>query len=210
LALLIEPRDGTAPVISLDVPADFHQVPLDHETESRTAAQLQVLEDMELTDPGQREALSLYLEALAVRLSRGTVVGTAFCAVELDGHASTATLTIALHATHTLDRGLAVMGVAEAMRREGRYERVEIVQLGQHPAVTALAEGPTAPTETLTGVVGATLREISVLVPVPGHEHAAMVTLATPCLEDWDTYERVVLEICRSLHVQQTSPDLIR
>jgi hypothetical protein len=48
------------------------------------------------------------------------------------------------------------------------------------------------------------LRELSVLVPVPGHEQAAMVTLSTPYLEDWDVYEKLVLDICRSMHVQQT------
>ncbi len=209
-ALLIGPRTEAAPVIVLDVPPDFHQVPLEHETETRTAAQLQVVEDMGLSDSGQREALSLYLEALAVRLSRGAVLATAFCAVQVDGHPSTATLTVALHPTHTADRGLAVLGAAEAMRREGRYARVEIVELGQHPAVTAVTERPTVPADTATGEVGATLRELSVLVPVPGHEQAAMVTLSTPCLEDWDVYERLVLDICRSLHVEQTHPDFIR
>jgi hypothetical protein len=209
-ALLIGPRTEAAPVIVLDVPPDFHQVPLERETETRTAAQLQVLEDMRLSDTGQREALSLYLEALAVRLSRGAVLGTAFCAVQVDGHPSTATLTVALHPTHTADRGLAVMGAAEAMRREGRHSRVEIVELGQHPAVTAVAERATVPEDPMTGEVGATLRELSVLVPVPGHEQAAMVTLSTPCQEDWDVYERLVLDICRSMHVQQSHPDFIR
>lgn len=209
-AVLIGSRTEAAPVIVLDVPPDFHEVPLARETESRTAAQLQVLEDMGLSDPGQREALSLYLEALAIRLSRGAVMSTAFCAVEVGGHPSTATLTVALHPTHTADRGLAVMGAAEAMRRAGRYSRVEIVELGRHPAVTAVTERPTVPDDTAAGEGGATLRELSVLVPVPGHEQAAMVTLATPCLADWDLYERLVLDICRSLHVQQTHPDFLR
>ncbi len=209
LALLIGPRTEAAPVIVLDVPPDFHQVPLDPETETRTALQLQVLEEMGLSDSGQREALSLYLEALAIRLAKGQVLGTAFCAVQLDGRPSTATLTVALHPTHTGDRGLAVMGAAEAMRREARYARVEIVELGPHPAVTAVAERPTVPGDSATGEVGATLRELSVLVPVPGHEQAAMVTLSTPCLEDWDVYERLVLDICRSMHVQHTHPDFI-
>lgn len=210
VALLIVPRTEAAPVIVLDVPPDFHQVPLERETESRTAAQLQVLEDMGLSDSGQREALSLYLEALAVRLARGAVVGTAFCAVQVNGHPSTATLTVALHPTHTADRGLAVMGAAESMRRDGRYARVDIIELGQHPAVTAVAERPTVPEDTLTGEVGATLRELSVLVPVPGHQQAAMVTLSTPCLEDWGVYEKLVLDVCRSMHVQKTHPDFIR
>lgn len=207
--MLIAPRADTSPVIVLDVPPDFHQVPLERETEDRTASQLQVLSDMGLSDAGQREAVSLYLEALAVRLAKGNVVGTAFCAVHLDGRPSTATLTVALHPTHTGDRGVAVLGAAEAMRREGRYASVEITELGQHPAVTAVAELPSVPVDAVSGGVGATMREMSVLVPVPGHQQAAMVTLSTPCLEDWDIYAKLVLDICRSLHVQQANPALI-
>ncbi len=210
IALQIGPRTRAAPVIVLDVPPDFHQVPLETETETRTASQLRVLEDMGLTDPGQREALSLYLEALAIRLSRGTVIGTAFCAVQLEGRPSTATLTVALHPTGTADRGLAVMGAAEAMRREGRYVSVDIRELGMHPAVTAVVERPSVPGDASIGEVGATLREMSVLVPVPGHEHAAMITLSTPCLEDWAVYETVLLDIGRSLQVEQMHPDFLR
>lgn len=208
-ALLIGSRTEATPVIVLDVPPDFYQVPLETETEARTASQLQVLADMGLSDSGQREALSLYLEALAIRLSTGSVVGTAFCAVSLEGHPSTATLTVALHSTGTADKGLAVMGAAEAMRREGRYSSVDIRELGLHPAVTAVAERPSLPGDAANGGVGATLREMSVLVPVPGHQQAAMMTLSTPCLEDWGVYEALLLDIARSLQVQATQPDLI-
>ncbi len=208
--MLIESRAEGAPALVFDVPPDFHQVPLERGTEERTASQLQVLADMGLSDTGQREALSLYLEALAVRLAKGNVVGTAFCAVQLDGRPSTATLTMAVHPTHTADRGLAVMGAAEAMRREGRSASVEITDLGQHPAVTAVAERAAVPGDAVSGEEGAALREMWVLVPVPGHEQAVMVTLSTPCLEDWDVYTNLVLDICRSLRVQPTHPDLIR
>ncbi|MBA2774225.1 MAG: hypothetical protein H0U36_09315 [Nocardioidaceae bacterium] len=206
------PQTLAARVIVLDVPPDFHQVPLETETETetRTASQLRVLEDMGLTDPGQREALSLYLEALAIRLSRGTVIGTAFCAVQLEGRPSTATLTVALHPTGTADQGLAVMGAGEAMRREGRCARVDIRELGMHPAVTTVVERPAVPGDASTGEVGATLREMSVLLPVPGHEHAAMITLSTPCLEDWEVYEALLLDIARSLQVEQTHPVFTR
>jgi hypothetical protein len=207
--VLIGPRTEAAPVIVLDVPPDFHQVPLETDLQRRTAAQLQVLEDMGLSDRGQREALSLYLEALAGRLSRGNVVGTAFCAVQLEGRPSTATLTVGMLETHSGDRGLVALAAAESMRREGRFQSVRLLELGQHPVVAAMAERASVPGDTATGEVGATLRELSILVPVPGHEHAVMVTLSTPCLEDWDVYEKLVLDICRTLHVQSTHTDVI-
>ena len=209
IAVQIGPRTEDAPVIVLDMPEDFHQVPLDRDVEQRTAAQLAVLEEMGLSNRGQREALSLYLEALAGRLASGNVVATAFCAVALDGHPSTATLTVALQPTHSRDRGLVALASAEAMRRDGRFQSVQLSELGQHPGVVAVVERPTVPGDTATGEVGTTLRELSVLVPVPEHEEAAMVTLSTPCLEDWDVYEKLVLDICRTLHVQDTHPDFI-
>jgi hypothetical protein len=207
--LLISSRTKGAPVIVLDVPADFHQVPLEADVQRRTAAQLQVLEDLGLRDQGRREAVSLYLEALAGRLSTGNVVTTAYCAVQLDGHASTATLSVAVLDTHSLDRGLVVLSSAESMRREGRHQSVRVRELGGQQVVTAVAERASVPGDTVSGEVGTTLRELSILVPVPGHEQAVMVALSTPCLEDWEAYERLTHDICRTLHVQSTHPDVI-
>lgn len=206
-------------VLVLDVPPDFHQVPLEASTEERVAAQLDVLDDMGLTDSGQREALSLYLEALAGRLGTGQVAATAFCAVAVDGHPSTATLTVAVRDLGTGDAGLAVMGTAEALRRQGRYADVRIVALGASPAVAAVSERPTLPGEPVmtgdtgetdetdeageTGEAGAVVREMCVIVPVPGSAYAAMVTVSTPCLRDWDVYERLALDVGRSVHLER-------
>jgi len=172
----------------------------------RTAAQLQIVSDLDLETPDQREALSLYLEALARRIAGGSVRGTAFCAVQLAGRPSTATLTVGLHPTHSADPGLVVLGAAETMRRSGRYDSVQIEELGQLAGVAAVAERPAAPTDSPSGPAGETLREMSPLVPVPGQQLAAMVTLCTPCLEDWETYVRVLRDVARSVRVEQSRP----
>jgi hypothetical protein len=36
-----------------------------------------------------------------------------------------------------------------------------------------------------------------------------MVTLATPCLEDWDVYEKLVLDLCRTMQVRDAQRDVI-
>jgi hypothetical protein len=199
--MLIESSDGDGSVVVVEIPPDFHQVPLDDEVESRTAAQLRLLDDMGLSDPRQREALSLYLEALSIRLGDSDdLVSTAFCAVDLGGHASTATITVAVHETHTTDPGLAVLGAAEAMRRDGRLGTVEIVELGHRPVATARVERRAVPGQ--PDSPGETLRELSIFVPVPRRELAAMVVLSTPCLSDWDVYERLAFDVSRSLHVR--------
>jgi hypothetical protein len=196
--MLLETTD-TAPAIRLDIPEDFHQVPLDREVETRTAAQLSVVSALGLTSPTQREAMSLYLEALSIRLAKGRVAGTAFCAVQFAGRPSTATLTVAVHEMRSGDPGLIALGGAEAMRRDARFDRVDVVTVGGRPVATAISERAAKPGETPTGEIGATLREISVLVPIAGQAHAAMLTLSTPSLDDWDTYRTLLLDICRSV-----------
>lgn len=196
-----------APRVVVEVPPDFHQVPLEQQTEARTASQLRVLDEMGLTESDQREALSLYLEGLAVRLTTASLGGSAFCAVQLDGRPSTATLTMALQPTRTIDRGLAVLGAAESMRRAASYLSVAVVQLGGQAVVTAVTERSLS--QGSGAVPGAVLREMLAFVPVPGHEFAALLTLATPCLADWDVYAEVLLDICRSVQVERPEPSLL-
>lgn len=191
--------------VALDVPDDFHAVPLDGRTEVRTAAQLEIVADLGLPSADQREALSLYLEALARRVAGSPVRGAAFCAVRLGGQPSTASLTVAVHPTGSGDPGLVALGAAETLRRAGRYDSVQVLELGLVPAVSAVVERAAVPAESPTGRAGETLREMSVLVPVTGRPLAVLVTLCTPCLDDWDTYVRVLLQVARSVRVERSS-----
>lgn len=75
-------------------------------------------------------------------------------------------------------------------------------QLGLVPAVSAVVERPTVPGEP-TGQSGETLREMSVLVPVTGQPLVVLVTLCTPCLDEWDTYVRVLLDVARSVRAER-------
>lgn len=210
IALLIGARTEAAPVLVLDVPSDFHEVPLDRNVEERTASQLGVLDEMGIEDRRQREALSLYLEALSVRLRSGNVVGTAFCAVQLDGSPSTATLTVAMQPLSAPDPGVALLGAAEAMRRQDRFDDVQVERLGSYDVVMAQTDRPNVPGTPAGGDVAEALRELSVFVPLPGHDTALTVTLATPCLEDWDVYRQLLVDVCRTLKVERTHPDFIR
>jgi hypothetical protein len=207
--VLIGSRTQAAPVVVLDVPPEFHEIPLDSDLRARTEAQLDVVDAMALDDPGQREALSLYLESLAIRLRSGDVGGTAFCAVRINGHPSTATLTVAVQPTGTPDRGVAVLGAAEAMRREQRYRTVELRPVGGRYAVFAESERSAGRSDDPSAPDSATIRELSVYLPVPDHEIAAMMTLSTPCLDDWGTYHSLIRDLCRTLRVESTQPDLV-
>lgn len=183
---------GAAEVV-IDLPIDFREIPLDEGLETRTAEQLMLTEDMGLTDATQREAFALYLEALSVRLGDDNVAGAAFCAVRLNGHPSTATLTIAVHHTHTHDPGVAVLGAAETLQRDG-HGRVEVTRLGETPVVRSVSNRG-------VGNDDEALREMTVLVPLTGTEQAVLVTLSTPCLVDWDTYVGVLETACRSVRI---------
>jgi len=195
----VESPSATSAAIRLDIPPDFHQVPLDRRVESRTAAQLEVIRALGLSSPAQREAISLYLEALSIRLAASNVVGTAFCAVRLAGRPSSATLTVAVPETHTGDAGLAALGAAEAMRREGSHDQVEIGSIAGRPIVSAVVQRAVRAGDVPTGQPGSTVQEISVLVPIAGQTTAVMLTLSTPSLGDTETYRALVLDIARSV-----------
>jgi hypothetical protein len=182
----------TVPEIALDIPPDFHEVPLEAAIEDRVAAQNALLENMGLHDTEQREGLGLYLEAIARTLAGGPVVGTAFCAVEMDGRPSTATLTVATQSTSTTDPLIIVAGTAEAMRRSGGYGRVGVEAAGSHRAVFASGS---------TGTEGLPLHQTTAVVPVPAHALVVLITIATPSRDDVATYERVVRSIAESLRV---------
>jgi hypothetical protein len=180
------------PEIALDIPPDFHEVPLESAIEDRVAAQSALLEDIGLRDIEQREGLGLYLEAIARTLAGGPVVGTAFCAVEMDGRPSTATLTVATRTTSTTDPLVMLAGTAEALRRAGDYSTVTIEHAGAHNAVFASGQG---------GAEGLTLHQTTAVVPVPGHAMAVLITIATPGAGDVATYERVVRSVAGSLRI---------
>jgi hypothetical protein len=182
----------TLPEIALDIPPDFHEVPLETAIEDRVAAQTALLEGMGLHDSQQREGLGLYLEAIARTLAGGPVVGTAFCAVEMDGRPSTATLTVATRMTSTTDPLVMVAGTAEALRRTGDYESVRIEHAGAHNAVFASERG---------GAEGLVLHQTTAVVPVPGHALAVLITVATPSEDDVATYDRVVRSVAGSLRI---------
>jgi hypothetical protein len=182
----------TRPEIALDIPPDFHEVPLEAAIEDRVAAQNALLEDMGLHDTEQREGLGLFLEAIARTLAGGPVIGTAFCAVEMAGRPSTATLAIATQSTSTTDPLVVVAGTAEAMRRTGSYTRVGVEAAGTRQAVFASGT---------VGTDGLVLHQTTAVVPVPEHALTVLITIATPVRDDVATYERVVRAIAESLHV---------
>ena len=192
-----------APSVHLDIPPDFHEIPLDAAVEDRVAARTAVLDDLRLADAEQREGLGLYFEALARALAHGPVVGTAFCAVEINGKPSTATLTVATQTGAPSDPLVASLGLAEVMRRVGRHDSVAIERLGSHHAVVATGSLRTG---------GDELRTVTIATPLPGDRLVVLVTLATPCLDDFPLYTRVARQVAASARVVRpdAGSDLLR
>jgi len=192
-----------APSVHLDIPADFHEIPLDAAVEDRVAARTAVLDDLGLADSGQREGLGLYFEALARSLGHGPVVGTAFCAVEIDGKPSTATLTVATQVGAPPDPLVATVGLVEVLRRAGRHDSVTIERLRSHSAVVATG---TLATE------GGGLRTVTIATPLLADRLVVLITLATPCHEDFPLYSRVARDVAASARVVRpdAGADLLR
>lgn len=180
----------------LDVPPDFHQVPLDDAVEDRVAARGALVESLGLSDPQQREGLELYVEALAGHVRRSRVAASAFCLVELDGAPSTATLTVALHpAGSTADPTVLLLGVAESLRRDGGYDAVGIERIQGRAVV--VAHGGAAPTPD-----GAERqRQLTVAVPLAAQQQVVMLALASPDHAHWAVYERLVRQVAASVRI---------
>lgn len=182
-----------AGALLLDVPPDFHQVPLDDAVEDRVAARSALIESLGLADARQREGLELYVEALAGHVHRSRVAASAFCLVELDGAPSTATLTVAMHpAGSSADPTVLLLGVAEALRREGDYTHVAVEEVDGRAVVVASGE---------RGAGAGRQRELTVAVPLPANQQVVMVALASPDLAHWDVYERLVRQVAASVRL---------
>lgn len=181
----------TEPEVALDIPPDFHEIPLATVIEDRVAAQHVLIDAIGPRDAEQREGLGLYLEAIARALAGGPIVGAAFCAVELDGRPSSATLTVATRTTSTSDPLVVAAGAAEALRRSGGYRHVGIRPAGPHRAVFARGRGNE----------GFRCHQITAVVPVPSYPTAVLITIGTPSEGDLAAYERVLTSVAGSLRV---------
>ena len=67
--------------IDLDLPPEFHEVPLDRAVEDRAAAQRELIDTLHVGDAERREGLGWFLEALATMTRDSHIAGTAFCGV---------------------------------------------------------------------------------------------------------------------------------
>lgn len=175
--------------IDLDVPPDFHQVPLQPSIEDRVAGQQQILDKLALGDPAQREGLGWYLEALSRSVNDGAVVSTAFCAVRLGGRPSSATLTVAMHPAASDDPLVYALGAARSMRSSGLYATVDLENLGRTLAAVARGEA--------TGAA----RHVTIALPVTGQHLSVLVSLTTTDTTNAATYEKVVRQTAASVRM---------
>ncbi|CAN5241496.1 MAG: hypothetical protein H0V13_07555 [Nocardioidaceae bacterium] len=183
--------------IVLDIPPDFHEVPLDLAVEDRVAARIALLDRLGLTESARREGFALFLEAVSRAVGDGPVVATSFCAVQLGGRPSTATLTVATQTGVGTDPLVSVYGVAETLIRRGAYRSVRVDRAGPHPVVLATSQvrgGASAEAGSPD------LHEVTVVVPVPGLALLTLLTI-TCTAADLATYTDVVRAVAASLRV---------
>ena len=195
---------ATTGSLVLDVPPDFHQVPLDDAIEDRMVAQGALVDAMGVSDPRRREGLGLYVETLARHVRDSRVAASAFCLVELDGGPSTATLTVALHPAGppagpaagpvAADPTVLVLGTAEALRRDGGYGHVGIERIAGRSMVVAVAERADPEGS-------ARYREVTVAVPLADQGQIAMVAMASPDRAHWTTYDRLARQVAGSVRI---------
>jgi hypothetical protein len=177
---------GTGRALVLDLPPDFHEIPLAVAVEDRAAAQAHLVERLGLADPAQREGVALFVEALARSLADGPVLATSFCAVRLRGAPSTATLTVATMDVPATGQLVASAAVAETLRRRGVHGEVGVERAGPHVVAVALHDG-----------------QVTVAVPVPDEPLVAVVAVTTASPADVPVYRRVALAVAGSLRLER-------
>lgn len=177
--------------IDLDLPPDFHEVPLDPAIEDRVAAQRELVDALG-ADPRSREGLGWLLEALARMTRDSHVSGTAFCAVEIDGTPSTATLTVATQAMPSDDPLVFAQGTYESLRAGGDHDSIRLRRLGPVTGVVAHRE---------LEIDGRRSSEVTAIVPVPGHRIGVYVTVATDDVDHTEVYERVAVDAAGTVRV---------
>ncbi|MGH3359319.1 MAG: hypothetical protein ACRDO7_10985 [Nocardioidaceae bacterium] len=178
--------------IDIDIPPDFHEVPLDLAVEDRAAAQSELLEVLDLDDGDRREGLGWFLEAMARMVREGPVVGTAFCAVAIDQVPSTATLTVATRAMPSDDPLVFAQGTYESMRAQNTYVTVQLERIGAVTGVVATRELMVAERHSY---------QVTAVVPVPDQRLGVFVTVATDDRAHLSVYERVARDAAASVRV---------
>lgn len=186
-----------AQVIVLDIPPDFHEVPLDLAVEDRVAARIVLLDRLGLTESSRREGFALFLEAVSRAVGDGPVVATSFCAVQLEGRPSAATLTVATQASVVADSLVSVYGVAETLIRRGAHRSVRVDSAGPHPVVLATSQ---VRGDASSGGDQPELHQVTVVVPVPGLPLLALLAI-TSTAADLAIYTDVVRGVAASLRV---------
>lgn len=174
--------------IDLDLPADFHEVPLGSSVEDRVFGQSRILDLLEITDPAHREGLGWYLEALSRDVRDGGVSGTAFCAVRMDGAPSTAAITVAVHPASSDDPLVFALGACRAFQGSGRYDTVGHERVGN--SLAAVGSGFTN---------GA--RHLTIARPVPGHHTGVVLMLSTTDTRHAGIYEQVARDAAASVRI---------
>ncbi|UPK73818.1 hypothetical protein MU582_15430 [Nocardioidaceae bacterium SCSIO 66511] len=184
--------------IDLDLPPEFREVPLDAAVEDRAAAQSELVEALGIDDAQRRESVGWFLEALATMTRDSHVSGTAFCAVELDGEPSTATLTVATQTMPSDDPLVFAQGTYETMRTRGGYTSVRLARVGPVSGVVAARE---------IEVGGQSTRQVTIVVPVPGQRLGVFVSVVSEDLDHSSVYERVALDAARTVRVETAATD---
>jgi len=72
---------------------------------------------------------------------------------------------------------------------------VETTSVGRQPAVVWTVDVPAENPDSVA------MREMQVLVQAPDVPVAVLITLATPTLQDWRLYQRLMREVCETLRL---------
>ncbi|MER5783358.1 hypothetical protein ABT104_16795 [Streptomyces mobaraensis] len=186
-------------------PPFFHPLPLDAEGPDEAADRLHALAEELLptaTDE-ERARLCLAYGSLLGDLAAAGAEYAGFCALEMDGRPSTASLALYRMPMEEIPPSEFCAATEYALRSAYPEDDVRIVDLPCGQAVVRIGDetfqvppgvsGGAEPLEMLRGL-------IQVYVPLPSGVESVVLELGTPAMEDWDFYSELFAAITQTLN----------
>ncbi|MFI1963520.1 hypothetical protein ACH429_05165 [Streptomyces pathocidini] len=186
------------------IPPFFHEIPVDVEDADAAAERLYDVVKEVLAHGTEDEQLRMFLiyATLVGELRDAGAVYAGFCAMDMGGRPSTATVAVYRIPLQGITADQVLAETYAGLRRAHPDDDIQVsdlpcgkgvVRIGGAPFTLAAEVSPTGePVEVPRG-------QIQVYVPLPNDADLLVFELSTPSMEDWDFYSEIFAEIVRTL-----------
>lgn len=198
-----EPPAASPCDVNIGFPVDFRDLPLAGSKQWDADAE-HLLSAVSAERPPQYRDLALqHLRAYSQLLAAGGVVKAAACIGTSGGAMSTAAVLVSwVPAASAAPSDVAAAGLCRALAEQHPDREVVAIELPAGPAVAVIAERwleNDAASSDGGEPVRIPIRSIEVSIPLNDQPWTLVVALSSPTPADWENYQQIMAEICRSV-----------